>query len=319
MRTNRALKVVLAVALVFAALAGAGTAAYADPRPSTYELPGNAVYPEGIAFEESTGYFYVSSTTDGTIFRGHVKDAMAQVFLPGGQDGRTFVAGVGVDKDGRLFLAGGATGKMFVYDTETKALLGSFTTTRTPTFVNDVAIGKNGDAFFTDSRSPVLYRVYTNSAGELAFEEWLDFTGTALQYVDGFNLNGIEFTPDGKYLLVVQSNTGKVFRITLAAKEVVEIDTGGYAVTGGDGLLVKGHRLYVVVRNSRLVGIAELQLSGDFTSARLVSETTDPSFAFPTTMDDARGRLLVVNSQFNNRGPGLTPDLPFTVSSVKIP
>jgi Cu-Zn family superoxide dismutase len=48
-----------------------------------------------------------------------------------------------------------------------------------------------------------------------------------------------------------------------------------------------------------------------------VSETADPSFGFPTTAEVLRGRLLVVNSQFDRRGGSL--DLPFTVSSVKLP
>jgi Cu-Zn family superoxide dismutase len=48
-----------------------------------------------------------------------------------------------------------------------------------------------------------------------------------------------------------------------------------------------------------------------------VSSTNDPSFIYPTTAVIARGRLLVVNSQFNNRGG--TPVLPFTVSSIRVP
>src|SRR5829696_3563361 len=107
------------------ALFGSGFAEAAQ-RPTRYILPGNAVFPEGIAFEQSTGYFYVSSTQDGTIFRGTLAEEMTEVFLPGGQDGRTFVAGLEVDDNGRLFAAGGATGMMFVYSTETGELLGSF-------------------------------------------------------------------------------------------------------------------------------------------------------------------------------------------------
>ena len=49
----------------------------------------------------------------------------------------------------------------------------------------------------------------------------------------------------------------------------------------------------------------------------MVARTGDPSFRFPTTVEAARGRLLVVNSQFNRRGPGLAPELPFTVSVVR--
>jgi Cu-Zn family superoxide dismutase len=114
---------------------------------------------------------------------------------------------------------------------------------------------------------------------------------------------------------VVQSNTGKLFRISLATKEVVEIDLGGATVTNGDGLVLRGHSLYVV-RNS-MFQIDEVRLSGDFTSGEVVSSTNDPSFIYPTTAVIARGRLLVVNSQFNNRGG--TPVLPFTVSSIRVP
>ena len=287
----------------------------AKPRPSQYILPGNAVFPEGIAFDRSTGYFYVSSTTDGTIFRGDVKEEMTAVFLPGGQDGRTTAIGLEVDGDGHLFVAGGGTGKMFVYDTATGALIDSFATTATPTFVNDVAVAKDGSAYFTDSLSPFLYRLAPDGSGGYSFETWLDFTGTVLQYQGGFNLNGIEATPDGKYLIVVQSNTGKLFRITLATKEVVEIDLGGETMTSGDGLVLRGHSLYVV-RNS-LFRIYEVRLSGDFTSGEVVSNITDSSFIFPTTAVIAQGRMLVVNSQFNNREG--TPVLPFTVSSVRVP
>jgi Cu-Zn family superoxide dismutase len=194
-------------------------------------------------------------------------------------------------------------------------LIDSFTTTASPTFINDVAVTKDGSASFTDSQSPFLYRVAPDGSGGYTFETWIDFTGTALVYQAGFNLNGIEATPDGKYLIVVQSNTGKLFRISLATKEVVEIDLGGATVTNGDGLVLRGHSLYVV-RNS-MFQIDEVRLSGDFTSGEVVSSTNDPSFIYPTTAVIARGRLLVVNSQFNNRGG--TPVLPFTVSSIRVP
>ena len=116
---------------------------------------------------------------------------------------------------------------------------------------------------------------------------------------------------------MVQYNTSKLFRIEIATKEVTEIDLGGATLTNGDGILLRGHTLYVV--RNRDKQIVEVRLSADFLSGEMVSSTTDPSFAFPTTIAQANGRLLVVNSQFDKRGPGLTPDLPFTVSSVKIP
>jgi hypothetical protein len=286
-------------------------------RPARYILPGDAVFPEGIAFQPSTDNFYVSSTTDGSILRGDIAKKQAKVFLPGGADGRTTATGLKVDRQGRLFVSGAGTGQMFVYDTATGKLIAKFANNLTNTFINDVAITRDGAAYFTDSLSPFLYKVSADKSGHFSFERWLDFTGTAVHYQTGFNLNGIAASRNGKYLIVVQSNTGKLFRITIATKEVIEIDLGGEPLTNGDGLLLRDHALFVV-RNA-LNLIVKVRLSDEFTRGRIVSSTTDPSFAYPTTIAEAHGRLLVVNSQFDKRGPGLTPTLPFTVSSVKIP
>jgi Cu-Zn family superoxide dismutase len=287
------------------------------PVRSSYTLPGDAVFPEGIAYQKSTGQFYVSSTTDGTIFRAHLRDEAASVFLPGGQDGRTTAVGLKVDDEGRLFIATGALGKVYIYDTATGALLAQLSNGLAPsaTFVNDIAITKDGVAYATDSVSPYLYRIAQNEAGEFTLERFIDFTGTPLQYQSGFNLNGIAASQNGKYLIVVQSNTGRLFRIEIATKQVTPIDLGGVTLNAGDGILLRGRSLYVVRNAVNL--IVKVRLSGDLTSGSVVSETTDPSFITPTTIAEARGRLLVVNSQFNNRGG--TPVLPFTVSSIKTP
>jgi Cu-Zn family superoxide dismutase len=302
----------LAALLVFTATLPA--LAVADSRPDSYALPGPAVFPEGVAFDQQTGFYYVSSTTDGTIFRGTLDEPEAEVFLAAGTDGRTSAAGLEV-AEGLLYVSGGGTGQMFVYDTATGELVAQFMTTDTPTFINDVAVTRSGDAFFTNSLSPFLYRVFEGEDG-LEMETFLDFTGTVFDYVSGFNANGIVATPDGRYLIVVQSNTGELFRIEIATREVVEIDLGGATVTAGDGLELRGRSLYVVRNNVGI--IAEVQLSGDFSSGEIVGETTDSSFAFPTTAAIANGRLLVVNSQFNARATN-TQVLPFTVSSIPVP
>lgn len=305
----------LALVLAVGAFAFGLGQAEAAQRPTRYILPGDEVFPEGIAFEQSTGYFYVSSTTDGTVFRGTLDEEMTEVFLPGGEDGRTTAIGLEVDDNGRLFVAGGATGQMFVYSTATGDLIASFDNNEATTFINDVAVTRNGDAYFTDSRNPILYRVTTDDQGDLVLEEWLDFTGTPIVYETGNNLNGIEVTPDGRYLIVVQSNVGKLFRIDLATQEVTEIVVPGATFVAGDGLLIRGHTLYVL--RNRFEELVKVQLSGDFTSGTLVSTSTDPSFQFPTTLTEAHGRLLVVNSQFDRRGG--EPELPFNVSSIQVP
>ena len=203
-----------------------------------------------------------------------------------------------------------------MYDTASKALIQAFSTpTVAATFLNDVALTPDA-AFVTDSQRPVLFRIGRTASGLGTLESWLDFTGTPLKYQTGFNLNGIASTPDGKYLIVVQSNTGKLFRITVADKSVTEINLGGGTVASGDGILLSGQTLYVV-RNSAVL-IVPVTLTADFSSGTLGTAFTDPSLRFPTTIAQDGKDLLVVNSQFDRR-PTANPELPFTVSRVALP
>ena len=301
----------------------AGTLAACAPEPAppevtSYTLPGDRVFPEGVAYRAGSRNFYVGSTTDGTIFKGTLGKKDTEVLLAPSAE-RPSAIGMKVDEAGRLYVAGGANGKIFVYDTANRALIKVFDTPAAApggTFINDVALTPEG-AYFTDSIRPVLFRVAHTASSVGEPTPWLDFTGTALKYQTGFNLNGIAATTDGRYLIVVQSNTGKLFRITVADKTVAEIDLGGGTVMSGDGILLSGQTLYVVRNSAGL--IVPVTLSADFSSGTLGTPFSDASLQFPTTIAQNGNRLLVVNSQFNKRGEGATPELPFTVSNIALP
>jgi Cu-Zn family superoxide dismutase len=287
------------------------------PLPTRYVLPGSSVFPEGIAYDERTQLVFVSSTTDGTIFRGSASDETLTPFLPPGADGRTTAVGLEVDSDGHLFVAGGQTGFVWVYDELTGDRIAALQTGSSPTFINDIAVDKDGIAYITDSMSPVIYRARPNGSGGYTIERWLELAGSPIVYGPGFNLNGIVVSPSDRYLFTVQTNTGKIYRIDIATKDIVQLDVGGATFVNGDGLWIRGNTLYVL-QNQQAI-ITEIRVQPNQARGTVVSQTTDPSFAVPTSLVGARGRLLVVNSQFNRRGPGLTPVLPFTVSVVAIP
>lgn len=221
------------------------------------------------------------------------------------------------DGAGRLYVAGGDTGQMFVYDTATGALIESFDNGQEATFVNDVTLTPDGSAFFTDSMNPELYRVFPDGAGGYEMETYLNFEGTPIQYGEGFNLNGIQSSADGRYLVTVKSATGELFRIDTTTKEVNLVDTGGADLTNGDGLLLDGQTLYVVRNQQEL--IVPVELSADFSSGTAGEPFTDESFMYPTTIAQNGTNLLAVNSQFDARETGNPPELPFNVSSVHIP
>ncbi|MDR6912694.1 Cu-Zn family superoxide dismutase [Rhodococcus fascians] len=288
-----------------------------------YNLPGTGVFPEGITAADDT--FYVTSTSDGAVFRGTVGSPDVSVFLPGGADGRTGAAGIDtaddddlIDRASYLVIAGGATGKVWVYDRGTGGLAATFANGlgADATFLNDVAIADNGDAYVTDSRSPVLYRIPFEQmmAGvqDGPLETFASFDGTPFVYGEGFNTNGIVENDNESALIVVQSSTGNLYRIDKTSKEVTQVDLGGATLTNGDGMEMDDDTLYVVRNRDGL--ISKVDLDDDGRRGSVTGEITDPSFAYPTTVAAVDDRLLVVNSQFDKRGG--EPVEPFTVSSV---
>ena len=162
---------------------------------------------------------------------------------------------------GRLFVSGAATGKAFIYDAKTGALIREYQLATAPTFINDVAV-TNDAAYFTDSNRAVIFKLPLGNGGTLpAAAQTLALTGD-FQLVAGFNLNGIVASPDGKTLIAVQSNTGKLFTINPNTGATHLIDLGGATLMNGDGLLLHGKTLYVVQnQNNRIAVVASPRTS----------------------------------------------------------
>jgi hypothetical protein len=80
------------------------------------------------------------------------------------------------------------------------------------------------------------------------------------------------------------------------------IDLGGYDLSNGDGLLLRGRTLYVVQNRDNKVAVFEL--SRDLTKATFLRAITDPgNLDVPTTVDRAGSRLYVVNARFGTTTP----------------
>jgi sugar lactone lactonase YvrE len=276
--------------LTLAGTSGAAQRAY----PATIALP-NGFQPEGIAIRGNT--FYVGSIPTGAVYRGNLRTGAGSV-LVAARSGRAAV-GVEVDNRSRIFVAGGATGKAFVYDTGTGTEAATYTLTKKSAFINDVVVTRGG-AYFTDSQNAFLYKVPIGPGGPLAAAaESIPLTGE-LVYRSGFNANGIDATPNGKTLVVVQSNTGKLFRVDPSSGVTRQISLGGVRVTNGDGILLDGRTLYVVRNQNN--EIAVIALSSNLSSGRIVGRLTNRRLDVPTTIDDLRRRLYAVNARFGKPG-----------------
>jgi sugar lactone lactonase YvrE len=277
---------------MFALTAVAAVAAF----PQVIQLP-KGFQPEGIEVGKGTT-FYAGSVANGAIFCGNLRTGTGAILVPGAT-GKS-ATGIELDNRNRLFVAGASTGKATVYDARTGALLRTYNLATAPTFINDVVVTHTA-AYFTDSQKAALYRIPIGGGGALGSAQTLPLTGD-FALANGFNLNGIDATPNGKTLIAVQSNKGKLFRIDPATGATREIALGGESVPNGDGILLTGRTLYVV--QNQLNRVAVISLSADLSSGRNVTRLTDPDLDVPTTIDDHGRRLYAVNARFGTPNPG---------------
>jgi sugar lactone lactonase YvrE len=274
---------------VFALLAPTAEAKHKDRFPATIALP-QEWRPEGIASGRGTD-FYVGSIPQGAVWKGDYRTGQGAVLVPPHQ-GRNHV-GLKYDKRGkRLFVAGGPSKGIYVYDARTGADVRAYPVPDAG-FINDVTITRDG-AYFTDSQVQVLYKVPIARDGSLGELETIEISGD-LVYTAGFNANGIAATHDGKTLVIVKSNDGRLFTADPAgATKEITLDQ---PVTNGDGILIQGRTVWVV--RNQLNQVVEVQLDRSFTTGRTGQVLTDPRLDIPTTIAPFGKALYAVNARFN--------------------
>ena len=299
---------------LLAVLACAGGVAVASAKDKNAErvftlVPDPAGNPEGVAFDKHSKDFFISITANGAIYRGTLDSDMISPFIAGGAG----QSAIGLEiRRGKLYVAGGPSGSITVYDLATEQAVATFQT-GTGGFLNDVVVTGRGDVFVTDSFRPKLWHVTAAQvkAGS-GTPQALDVS--AIPYETGpgqFNVNGIVAKGD-KRLVVVDTNSGKLFRIKLSddRASIKSIDEVlGATVPGGDGLLLDRGRLVAVQGNPAQLTFLKLRSS----ARRVAFQRTQTSVNLhgSSTVARARGLYLVVNADFAN---SVSP--PFTVAGL---
>ena len=305
------------IPLLFAALTAllfaAAPAVSAANFPARVDLP-DGWQPEGITSGPGTT-FYAGSRATGAIWVGDLKSGDGHILV----EGDAGHAALGLDyqaSTGILWAAGGPTGLVSAYDASSGELLGSWQFEAG--FLNDLVATRDA-VYVTDSLMPQLIVIPLGRGGSLpvadgGFTVPFDPNGD-LQYTAGFNANGI-VQARGE-LILVQSNTGKLFTVDQTTGGTSEIDLGGATVLNGDGLEVVGSRLFVVQNQFNQIavvklgpGLASAQVLGAIGSDDLAPGAT---FDIPTTVTFAAGRLWAVNARFNTPP---TPDTPYWVTRI---
>jgi sugar lactone lactonase YvrE len=305
--SRRTLAILALTALAVTVGAAPASAHTRSQGPTTIQLP-NGFPPEGIAIGNGP-FAYFGSRLDGDIYRVNLRTGNGRVISqgPGTQS-----LGMKIDRGGRLFVAGGSGGDARVIDAHTGRVLKSYALHAAPAFVNDVTL-TGGAAWFTDSTNPVLYKLPLGRHGKLpSAAVSVPLTGDIVYNATGPNANGITPTPDHRALIIVQSNTGKLFRTTYGGR-TRQIDLGAESVPNGDGLWLRGRTLYVVQNQNNV--IAKIRLNWSGTRGHLLSRTGGP-FDTPTTIAEYGKRFYLPNARFTTPP---TPTTPYTAVAVPIP
>ncbi len=277
-------------------------------------IPGSDTFPEGIVYDSKRGIVYTGSASNGNLYRFTASSERAQLLALGGSPGRKAALGMKLDPQGRLMIATGSEGKVGIVDSTSGMTIKALETPPSPqAFINDLTQTPDGYVYVTDSFRPVIFRFRTNASGVTNIESWLNLQNTAIRYVPGLNLNGIVNTPDGRYLITVQTNTGRLYRIDTRSKAVREISLAT-RLTNGDGLVLNRRTLYVVRNATSRIEV--LTLNSALTGATLGTPIAEPNLRFPTTAALIQGQMLVVNGQLDRQGEGAV--LPFTISKLNL-
>ncbi|WP_328497388.1 superoxide dismutase [Streptomyces sp. NBC_00414] len=287
-----------------------GTAHAAETRkkawPDRFPLP-NGFQPEGIAIG-STPFAYFGSLADGSIYRASLATGRGSVISQGPGAGHPSV-GLKIDAHGRLFVSGGAGGDLRTVDVRTGRIEKTYAVGGS--FVNDVILTPRA-AWFTDSFAPRLYRLALDRHGKPGAVTTVPLGGDWQQGPD-FTANGVERTPDGSALLVVNVfvGGGTLMRVDPATGAATAVDLGGALLPNGDGLLLLGRVLYVVQQQQNAIDVFRLNAAG--TRGRAIARITDPRFRIPTTAAAWGDRLYLPNARFDVEP---TPDTDYDAVAV---
>lgn len=305
-----------------------------DPQGVELELRDNApdyiplvgFQPEGITMGNGN-IAYVGSIFYGSIIEVNLRTGMIDTIVGPTPGSPT----VGLDYDRRskyIYAAGGYTGGVKVFDSQTGALVGYYQLAPVgpigTTWINDLIVTSKG-VYVTDSFRPFLYKIPLGPAGSLPAPgdvEEIPLSGDWIQEtipISGdlaFNGNGIDATPNGKTLIVVNYNSGLIYKVNPNTGNSEFVTTDVPPLYFADGVILKpidndGFMLYVC-QNSNVV--TKLELNEDLDNGVFVENITDPLFNTPTTIAMKGKHLYTVNARFLDAPPfAPAPDVEFGI------
>ena len=258
-----------------------------------FQLPERDLIPEGICYDPEDDVFYLGSIRKSKILKIS-RDGDVEVFVPPTEGEDRGYLGMRIDTNRRVLWANWHQEKspgdadperqlwtgIAKFDLEDGRLIREYTVEKTDEnhLFNDVAIARDGTVYFT---SFAYGMIYTIDSVTDQIEEYL-------RMPEGVWNNGIDITPDDRYLFVAGSD--KIFRVEIESKELLELPIPENEIIGyGDGLYFhEEHLLAITVHREeeQLVHrVLKLYLSEtlDRITAIDVLDQDHPLYSNPTT------------------------------------
>jgi len=331
---NRIPKVFLLVMLILSVVALPAFAQEATPEateeemtstttgeaPETIEVAVPGLFPEGIEWDAARNRFLLSSlsgqgisavTDDGTVTSfATAENSMSAVGIHIDTANNRLLVDY---SDVSVFSDPAATGQaaLGIYDLETADLiqfvdLASLYEGRH--FANDVTVNADGNAYVTDSFSPVIYKVTPDGEASIFIED--ERLGNP-----NIGLNGIDFHPDG-FLLTSVAGSATLFKIPIddpTAMSEVELSEP----FGVDGMVLDpdGNLIAVAQFGDQGQEIISVSSEDDWATAT-IDQRVETEGA--TTVAIRDGAIYAVYPQLDQLGADPPPDT-FEIRRIDFP
>ncbi|TWR31534.1 gluconolaconase [Mucilaginibacter pallidiroseus] len=308
-----------------AAILLTGLSKFATAQTPRIDIKVKGLYPEGTVYDAAQAKFFVSSVVDGTI--GTVdKQGKYTKFYQDKSMRSTY--GMKVDaKRNRLWVCVSDANYSQYSDSSTFKKLGRLIALDTKTgkkvadidlaklyngkhFINDLTLDEAGNAYVTDSFSPVIYKVDANGKASVLAQ-------SDLWKGEDIGLNGIVYNPAG-FLLVADGRAGAIYKVDIKnAKAINKVKIDQF-LPGADGMLLQDNNTIVLVQNKGVDKIFQIYSIDNWQTAKIKAATAATDrFQQPSTATMADGKIFVLNSKLNELAdPTKKPSISFPLQEA---
>ncbi len=257
------------------------------------------LFPEGVVYDKFNNRFYVSSTTRGDIGLILANGSYSPFITDPALIGTT---GLEIDEARKvLYASNSSIGTVGIYSINTGARVAFIdlipVVPGALVFINDIALNPQGNAYVTNSRTPVIYKISRDGVASIFYQDQAFAT-------TGFGFNGIEYgNQNGGFLLVAFNVNNQVVKLPVNDPSLYNIVTLDAPLAGPDGLLLSKNGKDLIVVNNAGGGNGKVISFSSQNKWRSGSANSafETGSVFPTTATTDGKSVFVLYAYLNRR------------------